>query len=77
MRNWRGEFAALAKLPEDIRQVFEGFGHGCLAAGTNIRVVHAAMMSLRWSAKNQTPSSLVVSRAGERMVSAYMQLYGL
>jgi len=39
-RNWRSEFAAMAELPEEIRQVFERFGHGCLAAETNIGVVH-------------------------------------
>jgi hypothetical protein len=30
----------MAELPEEIRQVFEGFGYGCLAAETNIGVVH-------------------------------------
>jgi hypothetical protein len=39
-RNWRSEFAATAELPEEIRRVFEGFGYGCLAAETNIGVVH-------------------------------------
>jgi hypothetical protein len=29
-RNWHSEFAAVADLPEEIRQVFEGFGYGCL-----------------------------------------------
>jgi hypothetical protein len=74
MRNWRGEFAALAELLDESRQVFEGFGYVVLAVETNIGVVHLALLSLRWGAKNQTPSSLVVSRAGERMVSAHRQL---
>jgi hypothetical protein len=39
-RNWRSEFAAIDELPEDIRQVLEDFGYGCLAAETNIGVVH-------------------------------------
>jgi hypothetical protein len=39
-RNWCSEFAATTELPEEIRQVFEGFGYGCLAAETNIGVVH-------------------------------------
>jgi hypothetical protein len=30
----------MAELPEEIRQVFEAFGYGCLAAETNIGVVH-------------------------------------
>ena len=44
-RNWRSEFAAMVGLPEEIRQVFERSGYGCLAAETNIgvvRVCHAA-----------------------------------
>jgi hypothetical protein len=47
-RNWRSDFAAIAELPEEIRQVFEGFGYGCLAAETNTRVVHVIRPSLRW-----------------------------
>jgi hypothetical protein len=39
-RNWRSEFAAMDELPKEIRQVFEGFGYGCLVAETNIGVVH-------------------------------------
>jgi hypothetical protein len=39
-RNWCSEFAPMAKLPEEIRQVFEGLGYGCLAAETNIGVIH-------------------------------------
>jgi hypothetical protein len=39
-RNWHSEFAAMAELPEEIRQVFEGFGYGCLAAETNAGIVH-------------------------------------
>jgi hypothetical protein len=39
-RNWCSEFAAMDELPEEIRQVFEGSGYGCLAAETNIGVVH-------------------------------------
>jgi hypothetical protein len=39
-RNWRSEFATMDELPEEIRRVFEAFGYGCLAAETNIGVVH-------------------------------------
>jgi hypothetical protein len=39
-RNWHSEFAATTRLPEKIRQVFERSGYGCLAAETNIGVVH-------------------------------------
>jgi len=38
--NWRSEFAATNELPEEIRQVFEDFGYGCLAAEANVGVVH-------------------------------------
>jgi hypothetical protein len=47
-RNWRSEFAAMAELPEEIRQVFEGFGYGCLAAETCIGVIHIIRPPLRW-----------------------------
>jgi hypothetical protein len=39
-RNWRSEFPAMDALPEEVRHVFEDFGHGCLAAETNVGVVH-------------------------------------
>jgi hypothetical protein len=39
-RSWRSDFAAMDELPEEIRQVFDGFSYGCLAAETNIGVVH-------------------------------------
>jgi len=69
-----GASSLLAGRPDEIRQVFEGFGHGCLAAGTNIGVFHSALLSLRWGAKSQTPSDLAVSRRGGRMVGAQTQL---
>jgi hypothetical protein len=40
-RTWRSESAATTELPEEIHQVFEELGYGCLAAETNIGVVHA------------------------------------
>jgi hypothetical protein len=48
-RNWRSEFPTRAELREEIRQLFAGFGHGCLAAETNIGVVHVcdAIYALR------------------------------
>ena len=39
-RAWCSQFAPLAELPEEIREVFERTGYGCLAAETNIGVVH-------------------------------------
>ena len=38
-RLWRSRFAS-PELPEEIREVFERTGYGCLAAETNIGVVH-------------------------------------
>lgn len=37
---WRSEFAGSTELPREIQDVFERFGYGCLAAETNIGVVH-------------------------------------
>ncbi len=37
---WHSHFPTLADLPTEIRDVFERFGDGCLAAETNIGVVH-------------------------------------
>jgi hypothetical protein len=37
---WRSEFAPMAELPVEIREVFENAGYGCLAAESNIGVVH-------------------------------------
>jgi hypothetical protein len=39
-RLWRSQFAPFAELPGEMREVFERFGYGCLAAETNIGVVH-------------------------------------
>ena len=39
-RAWCSQFAPPAELPVEIREVFERFGYGCLAAETNIGVVH-------------------------------------
>ena len=39
-RIWTSRFAHSAELPGAIRGVFEGTGYGCLAAETNIGVVH-------------------------------------
>jgi len=39
-RLWRSQFASLTELPGKIREVFERFGYGCLAAETNVGVVH-------------------------------------
>ena len=39
-RLWHSQFAPSAELPREIREVFERVGHGCLAAETNIGVVH-------------------------------------
>jgi hypothetical protein len=36
----------MAELPEEICQVFEGFGYGCLAAETNIGVIHVCHAAL-------------------------------
>jgi len=40
MRLWHSQFTPLAELPEEIREVFERTGYGCLTAETNIGVVH-------------------------------------
>jgi hypothetical protein len=40
LRAWCSTFAPLAELPAEIREVFERFGYGCLAAETNVGVVH-------------------------------------
>ena len=37
---WCSEFADSTELPREIRHVLERFGYGCLAAETNIGVVH-------------------------------------
>ena len=37
---WLSEFAGLNELPLEIRDVFEKTGYGCLAAETNIGIVH-------------------------------------
>lgn len=37
---WQSRFPTLADLPSEIQEVFERFGYGCLAAETNIGVVH-------------------------------------
>jgi hypothetical protein len=47
-RNWRSECVATTELPEEIRRVFEEFGYGCLAAETNIGVVHIIRPPLPW-----------------------------
>jgi hypothetical protein len=39
-RAWCSRFAPLAKLPGQIREVFERTGYGCLAAEANAGVVH-------------------------------------
>jgi hypothetical protein len=39
-RTWCSAFAPLAELPGGIREVFERTGYGCLAAETNIGVIH-------------------------------------
>jgi hypothetical protein len=39
-RVWRSEFAVSNELPAEIRKVFERTGYGCLAAETDIGVVH-------------------------------------
>ncbi|UCC54551.1 MAG: hypothetical protein JSV68_11405 [Anaerolineaceae bacterium] len=39
-RLWRSGFAPIAELPPEICKVFENSGYGCLAAETNIGVVH-------------------------------------
>jgi hypothetical protein len=40
VRLWRSQFPPPDELPAEIREVFERFGYGCLAAETNIGVVH-------------------------------------
>jgi hypothetical protein len=37
---WLSEFATPTELPQEIREVFERTGYGCLAVETNIGVVH-------------------------------------
>lgn len=37
---WHSHFPTLADLPTEIRDVFEQFGEGCVAAETNMGVVH-------------------------------------
>jgi hypothetical protein len=45
-RAWRSEFAPPAyQLPEEIRQVFERTGYGCLAAEADIGIVHVCHAS--------------------------------
>jgi len=39
-RLWRSQFAPTDELPGEIREVFERTGYGCLAAETNIGVIH-------------------------------------
>lgn len=39
-RLWRSRFAPLTELPKEIKEAFERAGYGCLAAETNIGVVH-------------------------------------
>lgn len=39
-RHWVSELAVTGELPEEIRAVFEAQGYGCLAAETNMGVVH-------------------------------------
>ena len=39
-RLWCSQFAPPAELPREISEVFERFGYGCLAAETNIGVIH-------------------------------------
>ncbi|MGD8969609.1 MAG: hypothetical protein PVI07_19050 [Anaerolineae bacterium] len=38
----------MTELPEEIRRVFEEFGYVCLAAETNIGVVHIIRPPLPW-----------------------------
>lgn len=40
VRLWRSQFAPTDELPGEIREVFERTGYGCLAAETNIGVIH-------------------------------------
>lgn len=42
---WESHFPTRADLPTEIRDVFEKFGEGCLAAETNIGVVHVCHAS--------------------------------
>ena len=44
-RLWRSQFAEPATLPKEIREVFEETGYGCLAAETNIGVLHVCHAS--------------------------------
>lgn len=37
---WRSELAPIGELPDEIREVFEDFGYGCLTAETNIGIAH-------------------------------------
>lgn len=39
-RVWRSEFARPNEMPEEIKELFERFGYGCLALETTIGVVH-------------------------------------
>lgn len=39
-RLWHSQMAPLAELPPELRDVFEKTGYGCLAAETNIGIVH-------------------------------------
>ena len=39
-RMWRSRLAASPELPGELRDLFRRFGHGCLAAETNVGVVH-------------------------------------
>lgn len=40
LRLWHSELATAGTLPDEIREVFEQFGYGCLTAETNIGIVH-------------------------------------
>ncbi len=42
---WHSEFAGINELPPDIREVFEKMGYGCLAAETNVGIVHVCHAS--------------------------------
>ena len=42
---WKSQIASGPELPAEVRQVFENFGHGCLAVETNIGVVHVCHAS--------------------------------
>jgi hypothetical protein len=44
-RLWRSHFLPLSELPSEIREVLENAGYGCLAAETNIGVVHVCHAS--------------------------------